>query len=102
MALSPIRKWLNIGFGCLLVLFVGALVWPLLYRPFELHTFCAGLASGASEQTIRRLADQHGFKVSAADPSIAHVYDLQSLGKFSCALQMQGGALTTASFRFAD
>jgi hypothetical protein len=102
MALSPFRKRINIAFGLVLIVFFGALLWPLVSRPFELRSFCSGLQPGMSFSAIRKLADQHGFQMSVPEADVAHIYDFQSLGKFSCSLRMQGGELIQSSFTFVD
>ena len=102
MALTPVRKWLNAFFGVLLLAFLGSLLWPLLSRPFALRSFCGELQSGISIGAVRGLADQHGFKVSSSNDGTVHVYDYQSLGKFSCTLRMQGDKVVDAGFEFAD
>jgi hypothetical protein len=102
MALSPLRKWLNTGFGVVMLVSVAALLWPLISRPFELRTFCAALQPGTSDKTVRTLAEPNGFSVSAQNNGVVHVYDHQSLGKFSCTLRMQGNVLTASSFGFTE
>lgn len=102
MPLTPLRKRLNFGFGVAVLAFAAVLLWPLVSRPLELRAFCADLRAGLSHGAIRNLADQKGFKVSAQRDGAAHVYDLQSLGKFSCKLRLQGDALVTSRFGFTE
>lgn len=102
MALTPIRKWLNITFGLILLAFVGVLLWPLISRPFALKAFCAELQPETPMGTVQDSASQRGFKVTAARNSVAHIYDHQSLGKFSCTLRFREDKLSGASFVFGD
>ncbi|MEW6163951.1 MAG: hypothetical protein AB1642_02695 [Pseudomonadota bacterium] len=102
MALSPLRKWLNAAFGLVLLVLIGISLWSLLGRPFELRAFCTGLQPGISYSTLRDLAELRGFRVSPQSEGVAHVYDYQSLGKFTCTLRMHGDRLAESSFAFSD
>lgn len=102
MALTPLRKQLNIGFGLLLLGAFGVALWPLIARPFELRAFCADLRPGTLEGVIRNLAAERGFRVSPLAGGEMQVYDFQSLGKFSCALRLDRGALVGAGFVIGD
>lgn len=79
-----------------------ALLWPLVDRSFVLGAFYNDQRPGISVQAVRSLADQHGFQVASPSKDIVHVFDFQSLGKFSCTLRMQCAKMTEASFVFAD
>ena len=102
MALTPLRKKLNIAVGLLFLGAIGFVLWPLLTRPLHLMSFCGDLRPGMADAEIRRLASEQGFHVSPLADAGAHVYDLQSLGRFNCALRIQAGALTSASFALSD
>lgn len=102
MALSPIRKWLNITFGLILLAFIGALLWPLVSRPFVLKAFCDELQPGVAFSDAQGRASQHGFKVTPPHDNTAQVYDLQSLGKFHCTLSLRGNTISGLSFTFRN
>lgn len=53
MALTPLRKKLNIAFGLLLLGVLGLVLWPLLGRPLELKAFCGELRAGDATIAIR-------------------------------------------------
>lgn len=102
MALTPLRKKLNLGFGLILLAAGAFALWPLVFRPLEMRTFCHELVPGSSEATIRSLAAEKGFRVSPTAGDRAHVYDYGSLGKFSCTLQLSGGSLSATTFVAGD
>ena len=102
MALSPLRRRLNAGFGLLVLASALWLLWPLAWRPVALWAFCTNLTVGSLDDTMRTRAGDEGFKVSPLVGGVAHVYDLASLGKFSCTVRVQGGRLRSASFAYGS
>ena len=91
MPLSPLRKKLNLAFGLMLLGVVATLVWPLVSRPFVLRAFCNGIEPDSPLATLHSRVLEHGFKVSPESNGEMHVYDLESLGKFSCTLSLRNG-----------
>lgn len=102
MALTPLRKKLNLACGLILLAGGAFALWPLVSGPLEMRAFCRELVPGSSEAAIRSLAAAKGFQVSPTTAEQAHVYDFRSLGKFSCTLQLKGGALLSATFVAGD
>lgn len=102
MALTPLRKKLNIGFGLLLLGAFSIALWPLITRPFELRAFCADLRPATTEGIIRNLAAERGFQVSPRVGNEMQIYDFQSLGKFSCVLRLDREGLVSAEFVIGD
>lgn len=102
MALTPLRKWLNIAFGLLMLAFVGALLWPLIPRPFALKAFCDELQPDMPIGLLQQRASQLGFKVASPHANVAHVYDYRSLGKFSCTVRLRQDKVLGTSFAFGD
>jgi hypothetical protein len=102
MPLSPLRKKLNLAFGLMLLGVVAMVVWPLVSRPFVLRAFCNGIEPDSPLAALHSRALEHGFKVSPESNGVMHVYDLESLGKFSCTLSLRNGRVQGATFVLAD
>ena len=102
MALTPLRKKLNIAVG---LLFLGAIcyvLWPLVSRPLESIAFCLTHEEGVDFPEMRRFFSDKGFRVSPLADSGAHVYRRLLMGARLFALRIKAGVLASASFALSD
>ena len=88
--------------GLLLLISVGAVVWPFIVGPGEMEGFCSTLEVGSSIAPIQAQAAQHGYRVSPLIDGRAFVLESRSFGRFTCALQFESDGLVSADYSFND
>lgn len=95
-----ILKWT----GGALLLYAAYFVYSMATGEARMTAVCRQITPGMSIRQLAALAEEHGLALRQlnADTRIAYLGEKRTMGRHACRVELKDGAVTGASFNFAD